>query len=138
MRDNLHSSLQSLQRTVNACNLSFAVLLIACAALGDRYGRRRMLAAGLVLFGLASAACALAPNVGTLIAARAFHGAGATIIVPLFLTVVTVAFPPERLRAALGGILALGGLAVGAGPLIGGALTENRLVELNNPLGSYT
>ena len=73
-------SLEQLEWTVNAYNLSFAVLLITGAALGDRFGRRRMYAAGLALFALASAACALAPNVGSLIAARAVQGAGAALV----------------------------------------------------------
>src|SRR3954469_16487990 len=80
IRHDLVASVAQLEWTVNAYNLSFAVLLITGTALGDRYGRRRMYAAGLGLFAAASAACALAPNIGTLIAARAVQGAGAALL----------------------------------------------------------
>src|SRR5205085_640191 len=73
----LGASIEQLEWTVNAYNLSFAVLLMTAAALGDRFGRRRLFAFGIGLFVLASAACALAPSVGALIAARAVQGAGA-------------------------------------------------------------
>ena len=92
----LHASLGDLEWTVNGYTLSFAVLLMTAATLGDRWGRRRLFAAGLGLFAAASAACALAPGVGTLIAARVVQGAGAAIIAPLALAVLNSAFPPER------------------------------------------
>src|SRR6188508_3158339 len=77
IRLDLGASIEQLEWTVNAYNLSFAVLLMTAAALGDRLGRRRMFASGVTLFTLASAACALAPGAGALIAARAVQGAGA-------------------------------------------------------------
>src|SRR4051794_20489566 len=83
IRVDLGASVEQLEWTVNAYNLSFAVLLVTAAALGDRYGRRRFYAIGLGLFAVASAACALAPDVGTLIAARAVQGAGAALVMPL-------------------------------------------------------
>src|SRR5829696_6818546 len=83
-------------------NLSFAVLLITAAALGDRYGRRRFYAAGLGLFAVASAGCALAPDAGWLIAARAVQGVGAALVMPLGLALLAAAFPPERRGAAIG------------------------------------
>ena len=76
IRDHLHASLAGLQWTVNAYTLTFAVLLLTGATLGDRYGRRRMFVAGLGLFTLGSAAAALAPSIGLLIAARAVQGVG--------------------------------------------------------------
>src|SRR5215213_2868527 len=83
IRDDLGASVAQLEWTVNAYNLAFAVLLITGAALGDRYGRRRLYAAGLGLFAAASAACALAPGVEWLIAARAVQGAGAALLMPI-------------------------------------------------------
>src|SRR6478735_877867 len=102
IRLNLHASVEQLEWTVNAYNLSFAVLLITAAALGDRFGRRRLYATGLGLFATASAACALAPDVGWLIAARTVQGAGAALIVPLGLALLSEAFPAERRGAAIG------------------------------------
>src|SRR4051794_3092970 len=96
VRLDLHATVAQLEWTVNAYNLSFAVLLMTGSALGDRFGRRRMFVAGLALFSAASAACALSPNVGVLIAARAVQGAGAAFILPLALALLTAAFPPER------------------------------------------
>jgi EmrB/QacA subfamily drug resistance transporter len=120
----LGASLAALEWTVNAYSLTFAVLLLTGSALGDRYGRRRMYAVGLGLFTVASAACALAPGIGTLIAARAVQGAGAALVLPLALTQLSAAFPPERRGAALGIFSGVTGLAVFSGPFIGGAVTQ--------------
>ncbi|MBA3407254.1 MAG: MFS transporter, partial [Solirubrobacterales bacterium] len=124
LRVDLGASIDELEWTVNGYNLSFAVLLMTAAALGDRYGRRQMFAAGLGLFALASAACALAPSVGWLIAARVVQGAGAALIVTLAFALVSAAFPPGRRGWALGIFFSVTGLAVAAGPLVGGAITE--------------
>ena len=105
IRLDLGASIEQLEWTVNAYNLSFAVLLMTAAALGDRFGRRRMFAAGILLFSLASAACALAPSVGWLIAARTVQGAGAALVMTLALALVSTAFPPERRGWALGHLL---------------------------------
>src|SRR5215475_6365855 len=121
IRRDLGASLEDLEWTVNAYTLSFAVLLMTGAALGDRLGRRRMFAAGLVLFAAASAACALAPSVGALVAARAVQGAGAAMIMPLALAVLNAAFPPERRGWAAGVYGSVTALAVVAGPVLGGA-----------------
>ena len=93
MRLDFGASVEQLEWTVNSYNLSFAVLLITAAALGDRFGRRRLYAAGLTIFAVSSAACALAPDVGWLIAARAVQGAGAALIMPLGLALLSAAFP---------------------------------------------
>jgi EmrB/QacA subfamily drug resistance transporter len=139
IRRDLGASVEQLEWTVNAYNLSFAVLLMTAAALGDRFGRRRLFAAGIGLFVLASAACALAPSVGALIAARAVQGAGAAAVTTLALALVGAAFPPARRGAALGIFFAVNGLAVAGGPLVGGAVTEGIAWEwifwLNVPLG---
>jgi EmrB/QacA subfamily drug resistance transporter len=135
----LGASIDELEWTVNAYNLSFAVLLMTAAALGDRFGRRRMFAAGLGLFAVASAACAVAPSVGALIAARAVQGVGAALITTLAFALVSAAYPPERRGSALGIFFALTGLAVASGPLVGGAITEGIAWQwvfwLNVPFG---
>jgi EmrB/QacA subfamily drug resistance transporter len=139
IRLDLGASIEQLEWTVNAYNLSFAVLLITGAALGDRFGRRRLYAAGLVLFAAASAVCALAPDVGWLIAARAVQGAGSALIMPLGLALLSAAFPPERRGAAIGIFSAITGLAVASGPLVGGAVVEGIdwqwIFWINVPIG---
>jgi EmrB/QacA subfamily drug resistance transporter len=139
IRRDLGASVEQLEWTVNAYNLSFAVLLMTAAALGDRFGRRRLFAAGIGLFVLASAACALAPSVGALIAARAVQGAGAATVTTLALALVGSAFAPERRGSALGVFFAVNGLAVAGGPLVGGAVTQGIAWQwifwLNVPIG---
>jgi EmrB/QacA subfamily drug resistance transporter len=124
IRRDLDASIAQLEWTVNAFTLSFAVLLMTGAVLGDRLGRRRMLAAGLGLFAAASAACAVAPDAGWLIAARAVQGVGAALVTPVAMALVSVAFPPERRGRALGIFSAAIGLGVLCGPVVGGAITE--------------
>jgi EmrB/QacA subfamily drug resistance transporter len=124
IRRDLGASMAQLEWTVNAYTLSFAVLLMTAAALGDRFGRRRVLTAGLGLFVTASAACALAPGVGWLIAARATQGAGAATIMPVALALLNAAFPPERRGWALGIFGSVTGLAAVVGPVLGGAITQ--------------
>ena len=139
IRLHLHASVEELEWTVNAYNLSFAVLLITAAALGDRFGRRTLYATGLGLFAAASAACALAPDIGWLIAARAVQGAGAALIVPLGLALLSEAFPAQRRGAAIGIFSAITGLAVASGPLVGGAVVQGLNWEwifwVNVPIG---
>ena len=124
IRLDLGASVEQLEWTVNAYNLSFAVLLMTGAALGDRYGRRNLYAVGLGLFAASSAACALAPDVGWLIGARAVQGAGSALLMPLGLALLSAAFPPERRGAAIGIFSAITGLSVASGPLVGGAVVE--------------
>jgi EmrB/QacA subfamily drug resistance transporter len=142
IRLDLGASVEELEWTVNAYNLSFAVLLITGAALGDRFGRRRLFAVGLGLFAAASAAGALAPDVGTLIAARAVQGAGSALIMPLGLALLSAAFPAEKRGAAIGLSSAVTGLAVASGPLVGGAVVEGIdwqwIFWLNVPIGLAT
>ena len=139
IRLDLGASIEDLEWTVNAYNLSFAVLLITAAAVGDRYGRRAFYAIGLGLFAAASAASALAPSVGFLIAARAVQGAGAALVLTLGLTLLTAAFPPEKRGAAIGLFSAVTGIAVAIGPLVGGAIAEGIdwtwIFWLNVPIG---
>jgi EmrB/QacA subfamily drug resistance transporter len=139
IRDHLHASLEGLQWTVNAYTLTFAVLLLTGATLGERYGRRRMFVAGLALFTAGSAAAAMAPGIGLLIAARAVQGVGAAIVIPLTLTLLSAAVSPERRGLALGAWGAVGGLAIAIGPLVGGAVVEGAswqwIFWLNVPIG---
>jgi EmrB/QacA subfamily drug resistance transporter len=139
IRLRLHASLAALEWTVNAYTLSFAVLLLTGAAVGERLGRRRMLAVGVALFTAASAACALAPNAGALIAARAVQGAGAALMLPLALALLSANFPPHRRAWALGIFSSVTGIAVLAGPVVGGAVTQGLawpwVFWLNVPIG---
>jgi EmrB/QacA subfamily drug resistance transporter len=124
IRRSLGASLEELGWTVNAYTLSFAVLLMTMAVLGDRIGRRRVFAAGLALFAITSAACALSPDATALIAARAFQGAGAATIMPMALAVLNTAFPPHRRGWAIGIYGSVTGLAALLGPILGGAVTQ--------------
>ncbi|MBL7253419.1 DHA2 family efflux MFS transporter permease subunit [Paractinoplanes lichenicola] len=125
IREKLGGSLEELEWTINAYTLSFAVLMMFGAALGDRFGRRRMFIAGLAVFAGASAAAALAPGINELIAARAVQGAGAAVVMPLSLTLLTSAVPAAKRGAALGIYGALNGLAIAGGPLIGGVVVQH-------------
>ena len=140
IRVHLHASIESLEWTVNAYNLSFAVLLMTGAALGDRWGRRRLFVIGIALFTAASAACALSSSVGWLIAARAVQGVGASMVMPLAMALLSAAFPAERRAWAFGIFSGITGVAVLGGPLIGGAVTQGLAWQwifwLNVPLGA--
>jgi EmrB/QacA subfamily drug resistance transporter len=139
IRTDLGASLEGLEWTVNAYTLTFAVLLLTGAALGDRLGRRRMFIVGLALFTFASAAAALAPSIEALVAARAIQGVGGAILTPLTLTILSAAVPAERRGLALGAWGGISGLAVALGPLVGGAVVEGIswqwIFWLNVPLG---
>src|SRR3954466_7470793 len=139
IRTNLHASLSSLEWTVNAYTLTFAVLLLTGATLGERYGRRRMLVIGLIVFTAGSAAAALAPTAGWLVAFRALQGAGAAMVTPLTLTLLSAAVPIERRGMALGIWGAVAGLAIATGPVVGGAVVQGwswqTIFWLNVPLG---
>jgi EmrB/QacA subfamily drug resistance transporter len=139
IRKDLDASLSGLEWTVNAYTLTFAVLLISGAALGDRFGRRRMFTIGLAIFTLASAAAALAPSIDFLIAARALQGLGGAIVTPLTLTILSAAVPAEKRGLALGAWGGISGLAVAIGPLVGGAVVQGIswqwIFWLNVPIG---
>jgi EmrB/QacA subfamily drug resistance transporter len=124
LRRHLGASLADLEWTVSSYTLSFAVLLMTAAALGDRLGRRRVFAAGLAVFAVSSAACALAPDAAVLIAARAVQGAGAAAIMPMALALLNAAFPPARRGWAIGIYGGVTALAAVAGPVVGGAVTQ--------------
>lgn len=125
IRTEFGSPVETLQWTVNAFNLTFAVLLLTGAALGDRFGRRRMFAAGIALFVVASAACALASNATALIAARALQGAGAALVMPLAMAILSGTFGREERARALGIFSGITGCALIIGPAIGGFITEH-------------
>jgi EmrB/QacA subfamily drug resistance transporter len=139
IRRDLGAGLGGLEWTVNAYTLTFAVLLLTGAALGDRFGRRRLLAIGLGLFTVGSAAAALAPTIGALDAARAVQGLGGAIVMPLTLTILSAAVPAERRGLALGVWGGISGLAIAFGPLVGGAVVDgiswHWIFWLNVPIG---
>ncbi|HEV7679962.1 MAG TPA: DHA2 family efflux MFS transporter permease subunit [Candidatus Dormibacteraeota bacterium] len=139
IRAQLGGGIDSLEWTVNAYTLSFAVLLLTGAALGDRFGRRRMFAIGLSVFTLGSAAAALSPSITALIAARALQGAGAAMVLPLTLTLLSEAFPEGGRGVALGIWAGISGLGVALGPVVGGAvvngLSWHWIFWLNVPVG---
>jgi EmrB/QacA subfamily drug resistance transporter len=139
IRVDLGASVSQLEWTVNAYNLSFAVMLVTAAALGDRLGRRRLYAVGLVGFAVASVASALSPNVGWLIASRAVQGVAAAFMMSLGLALLSAAFPAERRGTAIGLFSAVTGLAVASGPLVGGAVVNGLdwtwIFWLNVPIG---
>jgi EmrB/QacA subfamily drug resistance transporter len=139
IREDLGASLEQLEWTVNAYTLSFAVFLLTAAALGDRFGRRRVFAVGIGVFTVASAAAALAPSTDALIAARALQGIGGAVITPLSLTLLSEAFAEEKRGLALGIWSGVSGLGVALGPVIGGAVVEGFswqwIFWLNVPIG---
>src|SRR6266536_3089019 len=139
IRETLDASLAQLEWTVNAYTLSFAVLLMPAAALGEKYGRRLVLSVGIGIFTAASALCALAPNIESLIAARAVQGVGAAAVMPMTLTLLAANFSPEKRAAALGAFASVTGLAILGGPVLGGAIVESATWQwifwLNVPIG---
>jgi EmrB/QacA subfamily drug resistance transporter len=139
IRKDLGASIEGLEWTVNAYTLTFAVLLLTGAALGDRFGRRRLFWIGMTIFTGASAAAALAPSIEALIAARAVQGVGGAILTPLTLTLLSASVPAEKRGAALGVWGAIGGTAVAVGPLVGGAVVQgiswHWIFWINVPIG---
>ncbi len=139
MHRDLHVGVSSLQWTVTAYGIAFAAGIITAAALGDRFGRRLVFSGGLVMFTLASAACAVAPNMAELIVARTVQGLGAAAVLPLSLTILTTAFPPQKRGMIVGIYGGLAGLAVALGPILGGAITEainwHWIFWINVPIG---
>src|SRR4051795_12205654 len=135
----LGASLSDLEWTVNAYNLSFAVLLVPAAVLGDRLGRARTYAGGLTLFALASAGCAVAGSAGALVGLRVVQGAAAAVVMTLGLALLSSAFPPERRGTAIGLFSAVTGIAVASGPVIGGAVVNGLdwtwIFWVNVPIG---
>jgi EmrB/QacA subfamily drug resistance transporter len=135
----LHAGLASLQWTINAYGIAFAAAIITAAALGDRFGRKRIFGFGLALFTLSSAVCAMAPGIGELVVARTAQGLGAAVVMPLSLTILTTAFPPQRRGLIVGIYGGLAGLAVAAGPIVGGVVAEylgwHWIFWLNVPIG---
>jgi EmrB/QacA subfamily drug resistance transporter len=139
IRADLGASIEMLQWTVNAYNLAFAVLLLTGAALGDRFGRRRMFSTGIALFVVASAMCGIAANPAWLAAGRALQGAGSALLMPLAMALLGAAFPREQRARALGIFGGVTGLALIAGPMVGGAIAEGFAWQwifwINVPIG---
>jgi EmrB/QacA subfamily drug resistance transporter len=120
----LHASAQSAQWVLSAYMLSLGALLVAGGRLGDLLGRRRVLLAGIALFGAASIGCAIAPSLELLVAARVLQGAGAAVILPGVVSVLSNTYTRERAGRAIGVAFGLSGIGNAAGPFVGGALTE--------------
>jgi EmrB/QacA subfamily drug resistance transporter len=139
MQRDLHASISGLEWTVNAYTLTFAVLLMLGAALGDRLGRKRVFLAGLGIFTVGSAAAAMSPSIEWLIAARALQGIGGAVVTPLTLTILSDAVPAERRGLALGLWGGISGLGVAIGPLVGGAVVQGLswqwIFWINVPIG---
>jgi EmrB/QacA subfamily drug resistance transporter len=139
IRVDLGAGIEGIEWTVNAYTLTFAVLLLTGAALGDRIGRRLTFSIGLVIFTVSSAAAALAPSIDALVAARAVQGVGGALITPLTLTLLSASVPPEKRGIALGAWGGIGGLAVALGPVVGGAVVNGLnwhwIFWLNVPIG---
>src|SRR4051812_39051338 len=139
IRKDLGGGLEDLEWTVNAYTLTYAVLLMTGAALGDRFGRRKVFLVGLGIFTVASALAALAPSTGALIAARALQGSGAAIVTPLTLTLLSTAFPPGKRGLVIGAWSGISGLGVALGPLVGGAVVDgiswHWIFWINVPIG---
>jgi EmrB/QacA subfamily drug resistance transporter len=139
MQRDLGVSIDRLQWVVDAYILSFAVLMLTGAALGDRFGRRRILIVGLLVFSASSAAGALSTDLTQLVAARAVQGFGAALLMPLTLTLLSEAFPPERRTAALGLWSSIAGLGVALGPVLGGLIVATLdwhwIFWINVPVG---
>lgn len=139
MRTDLHASLSDLEWTINAYNLAFGCLMLTGAALGDRFGRLRVYATGLGVFTLASAMAALSTSVEVLVIARVLQGVAAGIAIPVSLTLLSNAFPPETRGKAMGVWGSVSGLAIAAGPLLGGLITQGLswhwIFWINVPIG---
>jgi EmrB/QacA subfamily drug resistance transporter len=139
MQSDLHVGVSSVQWTITAYGIAFAAGIITAAAVGDRFGRRLVFGSGLALFTLASAACALAPNMPELVIARTVQGLGAAAVLPLSLTILTTAFPPAKRGMIVGVYGGLAGLAVALGPILGGAITQainwHWIFWINVPIG---
>jgi MFS family permease len=124
LRIHLGANLSDLEWTINAYNLAFASLMLTGAALGDRFGRRKLCVIGLGLFTASSVACATAGSAGALIASRAAEGAGAAVVLPVSLALISEAFPPEKRGTAIGIWGGITGLGVATAPLLGGAIIQ--------------
>jgi EmrB/QacA subfamily drug resistance transporter len=139
IRASFNANLAELEWIVNAYTLTFAVLLLTGAALGDRFGRKRLFIVGLAIFTGGSAVAALSSNVSVLIVARAIQGLGGAILTPLSLTILSAAVPRERRAVALGAWGGIAGLAIAIGPLVGGAISEGLAWQwifwINVPIG---
>jgi EmrB/QacA subfamily drug resistance transporter len=139
IRHDLNAAMGPLEWTLTSYTLCLAGFMLAGAALGDRFGRRRMMMVGLAAFTAGSVSCALAPSAGVLIAGRTVQGVGAALLAPLAVPLVSAVYGPRRRGRALGVVAGVAGLATFAGPLVGGAVTQalgwQAIFWINVPVG---
>jgi EmrB/QacA subfamily drug resistance transporter len=139
IRDRFHTTLENLEWTVNAYTLTFAVLLLTAAILGDRFGRRTVFTVGVAIFTLGSALAALSTSAQMLVLARAIQGVGGSVLFPLALTLVVQAVRSERRGLAIAGLSGMSGLAIALGPWVGGVIVQlgdwHWIFWLNVPIG---
>lgn len=142
IEQDLGGGLSAQQWVSNAYLLSLGSLILIGGSLGDIYGERRVFAIGVAAFGVLSVACALAPTIETLIAARALQGAAAALLTPSSLAIIVTAFAAEQRGPAIGTWTAWGGIAGIVGPLAGGAIVDNAswrwIFALNVPVVAVT
>src|SRR5690242_2292893 len=142
LQASLNTSVRGSQWIVNAYMLTLGALMLVGGAAGDRYGRRRVFELGIVVFTAASIMCGLAPNVLTLVAARALQGIGGALLVPQSLAIITAAFPDSERGRAIGTWAGFSALTTALGPVLGGWLVDvsswRTIFFVNVPVGVMT
>src|ERR1700737_4602014 len=139
LQSDLHATIADVQWVVESYALFLAALLLIGGSLGDQYGRRKIFAAGVVLFSVASAWCGLAPNILQLIVARGFQGIGGALLVPGSLALISANFPEKARGRAIGTWSGFTSITAAIGPVLGGWFAQHGLWRwvffINVPVG---